>query len=110
VPTGYGEGSRPHAESHLRTLARAALEAGANFFDRAAIYGPGLCASLFTDALRLGRPGRHRRDEVIIPSKFGIPGRPYDLSKAHILAAVDGSLRRLRTDYLHGSCRTGLTP
>ena len=38
---------------------------------------------------------------MILQSKCGIkPGICYDLSKEHILASVDGSLKRLKTDYL----------
>ena len=40
------------------------------------------------------------REKIIIQSKCGIRKGMYDFSKEHILQAVDGSLRRLRTDYL----------
>lgn len=87
---------RKTAETFLET----ALELGGNFFDHADRYGNGLSESLFSEALHLGEPGGHSRDEVIIQSKCGIQDHMYDFSKSHILAAVDGSLRRLRTDYL----------
>ena len=42
-----------------------------------------------------------RREDLIIQSKCAIvPGKMYDFSKEHILSAVDGSLKRLGTDYL----------
>lgn len=76
----------------------AALDAGLNFFDHADIYGGGACERLFGDACaRLGIG----RDAVVLQSKCGIvPGKMYDLSAAHIRRAVEGSLRRLRTDRL----------
>jgi predicted oxidoreductase len=74
-----------------------ALEQGANFFDHADIYGNGACEVIFAEAL--SRSG-HGRDEVLLQSKCGIREGMFDFSKEHILAAVDGSLKRLRTDHL----------
>lgn len=76
----------------------AALELGANFFDHADIYGGGRSEEVFGEALRAD-PSL-RRDEMLLQSKCGIRKGMYDQSKAHILEAVDGILRRLRTDYL----------
>ncbi len=73
----------------------AALEAGANFFDHADIYGGGRSEEVFAHAL-----GTTPRDRVILQSKCGIRKGMYDFSREHILASVDGILRRLRTDYL----------
>ncbi|MGC8487564.1 MAG: aldo/keto reductase [Clostridia bacterium] len=84
------------AERFLET----ALEQGGNFFDHADRYGNGASESLFARALHLGEPGGRRRDEVIIQSKCGIRDTMYDFSQEHILSAVEGSLRRLHTDYL----------
>ncbi len=77
---------------------RFCVDNGLNFFDNADIYGRGECEQMLGEALHaLGI----RRDDVIIQSKCGIvPGKMYDSSKEHILAAVDGILRRLGTDYL----------
>lgn len=77
----------------------ASLEAGANFFDHADIYGKGACEEIFADAVTaLGT----KREDLILQSKCGI--RPdigtFDFSKEHILASVDGILKRLKTDYL----------
>ncbi|MBO5293155.1 MAG: aldo/keto reductase [Lachnospiraceae bacterium] len=74
------------------------LEAGANFFDHADIYGSGMCEEIFGQAFRmLGQP----RENVFLQSKCGIiPGKMYDLSKEHILQSVDGILKRLDTEYL----------
>lgn len=76
----------------------AALGEGLNFFDHADIYGRGECESVFGAAFAaLGVV----RDKVYLQSKCGIiPGKMYDFSEKHILEAVDGSLARLRTDYL----------
>jgi predicted oxidoreductase len=85
--------SRQDAEHFLG----AALDAGANFFDHADVYGDGACEALFAEALSMSPSVRER---VIIQTKCGIRRGFYDFSKAHILEAVDGSLRRLRTEYL----------
>lgn len=74
-----------------------ALELGANFFDHADIYGGGRCEEIFATAIRMNADVRER---VILQSKCGIRRGMFDFSKEHILSAVDGSLRRLRTEYL----------
>ncbi len=83
----------------------AALELGINFFDHANIYAFGRAEEVFGRVLKQ-RSGL--RDRIYIQSKCGIrwaddpPGTPqrFDFSRAHILEAVEGSLRRLRTDHL----------
>ena len=74
------------------------ISLGVNFFDHADIYGGGECEKLFGESLKeIGIP----RDQVILQSKCGIvPGWMYDSSYEHIINSVDGSLRRLVTDYL----------
>ncbi|MBA6391893.1 aldo/keto reductase [Colwellia sp. BRX10-3] len=84
----------------------AALEAGYNHFDHADIYGGGTCESLFGELLA-EQP--YLREEIIITSKAGIrpnnnedsyaPKR-YDFSRQYLLSSVEGSLKRLNTDYL----------
>jgi predicted oxidoreductase len=69
-----------------------------NFFDHADIYGGGACEELFGTALKLTGIDR---ENLFIQSKCGIVrGVMYDLSKEHILASVDGILKRLGTEYL----------
>ncbi len=86
--------SKPDAERFVRT----ALEEGANFFDHADIYGRGACEEIFAEVIHMNSSVR---EKVILQSKCGIvPGRMFDFSKEHILEAVDGSLKRLKTDYL----------
>ncbi len=74
-----------------------ALELGANFFDHADIYGAGACEERFAEAAHLSAS---RRDTVMLQSKCGIRPGAYDFSREHILESVDGSLKRLGTDYL----------
>jgi predicted oxidoreductase len=81
----------------IERLIRTALEEGIDFFDHADIYGGGECEAKFADALEMTP---RVRETMLIQSKCGIRKGAFDFSKAHILAAVDGSLQRLRTDYL----------
>ena len=75
-----------------------ALELGANFFDHADIYGDGTCEEIFAKAIAASRVSR---EQFFIQSKCGIrKGKAFDFSKEHILSSVDGSLRRLKTEYL----------
>ncbi|MDR0853806.1 MAG: aldo/keto reductase [Clostridiales Family XIII bacterium] len=84
--------------SEARELIDVSLEAGVNFFDHADVYGAGKSESLFAEAF--GK-GDDKRENIILQSKCGIrPDISYDFSKEHILEAVDGSLQRLKTDYL----------
>lgn len=86
---------KQQAERFVKT----SLELGANFFDHADLYGAGKCEEIFADAIQMSPSVR---DQMILQSKCGI--RPdkgmFDFSKEHILASVDGILKRLRTDYL----------
>jgi predicted oxidoreductase len=85
---------------------RAVLDAGINFFDHADIYGRGKSEEAFS-AVWGERPGL--RAQIVLQSKCGIRvrGAPhendptrYDFSYQYILDSVNGSLRRLKTDYL----------
>ena len=77
---------------------RGAVELGANFFDHADVYGEGRCEEIFADAIGMTPAVR---EQVLLQSKVGIrPDVAFDFSKKHILASVDGILRRLRTEYL----------
>ncbi len=86
--------SKPEAEQFVQT----SLDIGANFFDHADIYGDGACESIFADAIHMSPAVR---EKIILQSKCGIrKGIAFDFSKEHILKSVDGSLKRLKTDYL----------
>jgi len=84
----------------------AALDSGINFFDHADIYCRGKSEQIFSD-LWIDTPSLRQR--ILIQSKCGIrstgdpkpdsPGR-YDFSYTHIVASVEGILKRLKTDYL----------
>jgi predicted oxidoreductase len=85
--------SKKDAEAFLQT----ALDEGAYFFDHADIYAGGECEEIFTEAIHMNDDVR---EKIIIQSKCGIRRGMYDFSKEHILQSVDGSLKRLKTDYL----------
>jgi aryl-alcohol dehydrogenase-like predicted oxidoreductase len=92
-------GPADEAES-VATLHRA-LDLGCNFLDTAEVYGP------FTNEELLGRALLGRRAEVVIATKFGFRleggkqvGNERDSRPEHIRDAVEGSLRRLRTDHI----------
>lgn len=76
------------------------VERGINFFDTADVYGLGKAEEL------LGKALQGKRDKVIIASKFGVRRTEdntktfFDNSPSWIRQAVEGSLRRLQTDYL----------
>lgn len=82
-----------------------AIELGVTFLDTAEMYGP------FTNEELIGGALVGRRDRVELATKFGWrleegkstpagPPPPLDSSSANIRRAVEGSLRRLRTEYI----------
>jgi predicted oxidoreductase len=88
------------------SIIRAALDEGINFFDHADIYCLGKSeqafAGIWAEVPRL-------REKIILQTKCGIrfegdpldssPAR-YDFSYEHIINSVNGSLSRLKTDYV----------
>ena len=83
-------------EKAVRSLIEGALECGINFFDHADIYAGGEAETLFGNALT-----PQLREKMVIQTKCAIrPGICYDFSKEYILNSVDGSLKRLKTDYV----------
>lgn len=74
-----------------------ALEEGIDFFDHADIYGGGKSEEIFAQALGMTAG---TREKIFLQSKCGIRHGSYDFSKEHILNSVEGSLKRLKTDYL----------
>jgi aryl-alcohol dehydrogenase-like predicted oxidoreductase len=91
-------GSLDDAES-IRAVHRA-LDLGVTHIDTAEIYGPFHSEELVGEAIK------DRRDQVVVATKFGLVahsgGGPgvIDSSAANVRAAVEGSLRRLGTDYI----------
>ncbi|MYL50463.1 aldo/keto reductase family oxidoreductase [Halobacillus litoralis] len=74
-----------------------AVENGVDLFDHADIYGKGESDSVFAEALK--ETGVSRED-IKLQTKCGIRKGFFDFSKEHILESVDGSLKRLNTDYV----------
>ncbi|MBQ2748518.1 MAG: aldo/keto reductase [Clostridia bacterium] len=73
-----------------------AIDNGANYFDHADIYGGGQSEVVFGKAMQA-----FRREDLLIQTKCGIvPGKMFDFSYEHIINSVNGSLKRLNTDYV----------
>lgn len=87
------------ADAEIRTLFDAAVESGINMIDHADVYGGALhhCEARFGGAVRLSPADRAR---ILIQTKAGIRDGYFDFSAEHILEAVDGSLKALRTEYI----------
>jgi aryl-alcohol dehydrogenase-like predicted oxidoreductase len=83
----------------IRTI-HLALELGVTLIDTAEVYGP------YTNEELVGRAISGRREQVVLATKFGMishagggPGH-LDSTPANIRTALEGSLRRLGTDYV----------
>lgn len=77
---------------------KTALDVGINFFDHADIYGGGESEAIFAKAIEMTPSVR---EKIYLQSKCSIvPGIMHDTSKEHIISSVEGSLKRLRTEYL----------
>ena len=91
-----GGGATSEADS-LRII-DAALGAGINFIDTANVYNQG------QSEIIVGKALQGRRDSVVLASKarskMGDGPNEVGLSRRHILAACDASLKRLNTDYI----------
>ena len=96
------------AEAHAQL--DCALSRGVNFIDAAEMYPvpPKAETQGRTESYLGNWLARQPRDRVIVATKITPPGRGFGwirngelaLTRAHVSAAVDGSLRRLRTDYI----------
>ena len=88
-------------EEEARPFFRRALELGINFFDTADMYSIGVCEEITGRALKEFGPAR---DRLVITTKVCLPmsDDPNDrsLSRKHIMASIDKSLKRLGTDYV----------
>ena len=98
--TGYSHAGWVLNEEQSQPFYRAAIEAGINFFDTANVYGDGASEEILGRAIR----EYTRRDHVVLATKVrGATGpSPNDsgLSRKHIFASIDASLRRMKTDYV----------
>ncbi|HEY0219416.1 MAG TPA: aldo/keto reductase [Afipia sp.] len=81
-----------------RRLLDICLDAGVSMFDTADVYSRGESEKVLGEAIK------GRRDKVLISTKatFRFSDAPNDVgsSRTHLLNAVDGSLKRLGTDYI----------
>jgi aryl-alcohol dehydrogenase-like predicted oxidoreductase len=92
----------PKDKQEMTALLRAAVEQGITFFDTAEVYGP------YTNEELVGEALAPLRKQVVIATKFGFDlhpdGKPGWLGlnsrPAHIKQAVEGSLKRLKTDVI----------
>jgi aryl-alcohol dehydrogenase-like predicted oxidoreductase len=93
-------GPNPGGRGQMMNLLRTAVDLGVTLFDTAEVYGPFVNEELVGEALA------PVRDQVVIATKFGFAfddqGRQTGLSSRpdHIRQAVDGSLRRLGTEWI----------
>jgi aryl-alcohol dehydrogenase-like predicted oxidoreductase len=92
-------------EGEATATIRRALELGINFLDTAQLYGP------LTNEELVGRAIDGHREEYVVATKFArrmdnaTPGDlatigPLDGSADHVRSSIDGSLKRLGTDYV----------
>jgi aryl-alcohol dehydrogenase-like predicted oxidoreductase len=99
---GYGKAREIPDRPEMIEVIRKAVDRGVDFFDTAEVYGP------FTNEEMLGEAVSGVRRKVKIATKFGWDVDPetgfhhggVDSSPARIKIAVEGSLRRLKTDYI----------
>ncbi len=88
------------SEQDSRPFIKRALELGINFFDTADMYSDGMSEQVLGRALH----DFAHRDQVVIATKvyhsMGDKPNQAGLSRKHIMAAMDASLRRLGTDYV----------
>ena len=87
-------------EEQSRPFIQRALDLGINFFDTANMYGEGASEEVLGRALR----DYAKRDEIVVATKVYFPMRPDanggGLSRKAIMTEIEGSLRRLGTDYV----------
>ncbi|MGA2467025.1 MAG: aldo/keto reductase [Thermodesulfobacteriota bacterium] len=94
-----GNAYGPVDDNESKKALRRAFEKGINFFDTSDLYGNGHSEQL------LGEVFRDVRDAVVIATKGGtLPHSgfymPQDFSPKYLRNALEGSLKRLKTDYI----------
>jgi 1-deoxyxylulose-5-phosphate synthase len=102
--TSYGSQTerRWHlGEDEAEPIVQRAVEAGVTFFDTADMYSDGMTEEITGRLLAKLFP---RRDDYVLATKVYFPMGPSPndrgLSRKHVLAGIDASLRRLGTDYV----------
>ncbi len=98
---GFWQSIGQLGDKEALTLVATALDAGVNFIDTADVYSEGESEKLLGAALKsLDRP----REQIVIATKVrgrvGPGVNQVGLSRGHILASIDGSLRRLGLDHV----------
>ncbi len=97
---GFGCMSLKGDTKENRNILSKAFDEGINYFDTADIYEDG------TNEILVGKAFKGRRNKVIIATKVGNIIKPgskafgWDAGKAHVVAAIEESLKRLQTDYI----------
>ena len=93
----YAYGQIPDKKEMI-SLIHSAIDKGITFFDTAEMYGP------FTNEELLGEALASHRDKVVISTKFGIKVQDgkqiQDSRPEQIRKSIEGSLMRLRTDFI----------
>ena len=84
---------------HAIKMVDICMEAGLNFFDTADIYSMGSSESVLGGAIK-----HLKREDVLISSKatfpFGLGPNDLGSSRYHLTQQIEGSLKRLGTDYI----------
>lgn len=98
----WGIGGNAYGEvddNESKKVLHVAFESGITFYDTSDLYGNGHSEEL------LGKVFSLRRDKIVITTKGGMLPHttfemPQDFSPRHVKNAIEGSLRRLRSDYI----------
>ncbi|MFQ6126560.1 MAG: aldo/keto reductase [Candidatus Heimdallarchaeota archaeon] len=95
----FGNASKWMLEiDQARPIIQRALDQGINFFDTANVYSQGRSEEIVGEVLKA------YREDVILATKVFFPmgegPNEQGLSRVHILSQIEGSLRRLQTDYV----------
>jgi len=95
---GFWQAVGKTAQDEADRLVSLALEGGVNFFDTADVYSEGESERILGKALGL------RRKDVVLATKVrgrvGPGPNQIGLSRRHVLESIEGSLKRLGTDYV----------
>jgi aryl-alcohol dehydrogenase-like predicted oxidoreductase len=97
----FGEGGWHAGEEAARSVFRRYVEAGGNFVDTAINYAGGRSEEMLGAFIEEAGV----RDRLVVATKFAVATRPGDPNsggngRKNIIASLDTSLRRLRTDYV----------
>jgi aryl-alcohol dehydrogenase-like predicted oxidoreductase len=103
------ESARGTTPEEAKRMVHGYLDSGGNYIDTADHYGSGHSEEIVGEAVE------GRRDEVVLATKVRYSEKPLcpngeGLSRYRVMNAVEGSLRRLRTDYIDVYTMGGLDP